>query len=119
MEPAGDGRAILTLRGTTADDYFNGDGNTASGPKFKKDDAELYVTYGVSDATTFVLQTSYVRLYPDSPAAGATGWDEIQIAIQHRVWEDDNQIVSVQMSVLAPGNADLTSGGVDLEARGL
>lgn len=118
-EQAGGGRAIVTLRGATADDYFNGAGARASGPSFHKDDAELYLTYGVTDATTFALQTSFIRLHPDSPASSATGWDETQIGVQQRLWESSDQVASVQVSVFAPGASALTSGGVDWEVRGL
>lgn len=118
-EPAGEGRAILTLRGATAGDYFDAGGDTNSGPTFRKDNVEAYVTYGITDAATLVLQTAFVHLHPDSSAASVTGWDETLIGVQQRLWENENQIVSAQISALAPGDSDLTSGGVDWEGRGL
>jgi len=118
-EADGEGRAILTLRGATADDYFDSAGDEAAGPTFRKDGVELYVTYGVTDTTTLVVQTAYVDLHPDSPAASASGWDETQIGVQHQIWATDDQVFSAQLSLLAPGNRDLTSGGADWEARAL
>jgi hypothetical protein len=118
-EQAGDGRVILTLRGATADDYFDSSSDTADGPTFRSEAAEEYATYGLTDSTTLVLQSSYSHLHPDAPAQGASGFDETKLGLQQRLWHDDDQVVSVQASALLPGDSRLTSGGADLELRGL
>jgi hypothetical protein len=118
-QAAGEGRAILTFRVSTADDVFDGGGHTISGPTFRKQELDLYTTYGLSDATTLVLQTTYTRLDPDAPAQGAAGFDETQIGLQQRLWHDDHQVVSAQATALLPGDSALTSHGTDWEVRGL
>jgi hypothetical protein len=118
-EGAGQGRAILTLRGSTADDYFDHDGDRHSGADFSKQDADVYTTYGVTDATTILLQTAYSHLAPGAPATDQYGFDETQIGVQQRVWRDADRVLSLQASALLPGDSDLTSNGTDLELRGL
>lgn len=118
-EQAGDGRVILTLRGTTANDYFDSGGDKTNGPTFRSETAEEYATYGLTNSTTLVLQSSYSHLHPDAPAQGASGFDETQLGVQQRLWHDDDQVISVQASAFLPGNSRLTSGGADLELRGL
>jgi hypothetical protein len=66
-----------------------------------------------------VGQARYVRLHPDNPSVGTRGWDETQIGVQQHLWNDDTRVFSAQLSALLAGDSTLSSGGTDLEARGL
>jgi hypothetical protein len=119
VDKAGEGSVIATVRASYADDSFDRSGEKYNAPTFRKEDVDLYVTYGVSDETTLIGQARYVRLHPDNPSIGTRGWDETLIGVQQHVWNDDTRVFSAQFSALLAGDSTLSSGGTDWEARGL
>lgn len=119
LQDKGSGQIITSATVSRADRSFDADGSTEAAPDFAKEDYGIYAEYGLTSRLTAVFDARVTRLHPDPPASTVTGFGETQLGLRGRVWQKGPQLLSLQGTLLFPGDSVLTSGGLDAEIRAL
>ena len=118
-QKAGETQTITTVTVSRATEEFDGNGNNHGTPRFRKESVELYGEYGIDDETTLITKVEISNLHPEPPAQSASGFGNTEIGVRRQIWHEDDQVFSLQGSVLLPGRSLLTSEGTDAELRAL
>ena len=119
LQDKGKGQAISGVTVSRAGRSFDETGAAHAAPEFRKEDYDLYAEYGLTSRLTAVFDTRLTRLHPDEPAPSLTGFAETQLGLRGALWRKNGGVISIQGTLLFPGNSILTSGGLDAEIRGL
>ena len=118
-QKAGETQTITTVTVSRATEEFDGKGNSGSTSRFRKESVELYGEFGIDDETTLTTKIEIANLHPEPPGQSATGFGNTEIGVRREIWQDDDQVFSLQATALLPGHAVLTSEGTDAELRAL
>jgi len=123
---AGTGALILTGTTMQANSVFDSGSKLQPIPRYRKDEAQALIEYGLTDWFTAILQPSlqYVDIAaPIGAQRGGLGYTDI--GGRARIWSDASWVVSAQATVRIPGVFDKTNPAAigytdsEIELRGL
>jgi hypothetical protein len=123
---AGTGALIMTGTASQANSAFDSGSKLRPIPRYRKDEAQALIEYGVTDWFTAMLQPSLQHVDIAAPfSAQRSGLGYTDIGGRARIWSDASWVVSAQATFRIPGVFDKTNPAAigytdsEIELRGL
>lgn len=124
--PEGHGQVVVTDTSSEATRAFDHNGNTQPTSRYRKEELQALIEYGISDWLTAMLIPSLQHVDIGPPInAQRTGVGNSEIGARGRVMQGDSWVLSAQGSIRVPGTYDTNNPaavgytGIDVDLRAL
>lgn len=99
------GEGAVTVSGyqTSGDEYYDQAGGLKSRGRFRKQEAQVFLEYGLTAALTLIAAAPYQRISVRAPKDGREGLGRSEFGVRTKLGEIGGWIVSTQSSMLVAG----------------